>query len=228
MASAEVVSSDLRTISLPNGAKAAPATLKLATQRGMPMIVIQSRGRYANNLLELEGGDRRPQSDERTLCLTHPGDRAPRSRPPPVSLVGLRLRDDLQSVSHLATQRAHRRAAAGDDRLQSVRLHRLLVPRPGARPCPRPGVARRHGGATTRATTGRFPLRTVDLGANKNRRFQRVLEWSVPGSNRRPPACKAGALPAELTPLVAGQCRGAGCGSPLRRPARGALRRGRA
>jgi integrase len=25
-------------------------------------------------------------------------------------------------------------------------------------------------------------------------------EWSVPGSNRRPPACKAGALPAELTP----------------------------
>jgi hypothetical protein len=34
--------------------------------------------------------------------------------------------------------------------------------------------------------------------------------WSVPGSNRRPPACKAGALPAELTPLVAGQCRRAG------------------
>jgi hypothetical protein len=29
-----------------------PAILKLATQRGMPMIVIQSRGRYANNLLE--------------------------------------------------------------------------------------------------------------------------------------------------------------------------------
>jgi integrase len=26
--------------------------------------------------------------------------------------------------------------------------------------------------------------------------------WSVPGSNRRPPACKAGALPAELTPLA--------------------------
>jgi integrase len=26
--------------------------------------------------------------------------------------------------------------------------------------------------------------------------------WSVPGSNRRPPACKAGALPAELTPRV--------------------------
>jgi len=27
--------------------------------------------------------------------------------------------------------------------------------------------------------------------------------WSVPGSNRRPPACKAGALPAELTPRAA-------------------------
>ena len=27
-----------------------------------------------------------------------------------------------------------------------------------------------------------------------------VEQWSVPGSNRRPPACKAGALPAELTP----------------------------
>jgi hypothetical protein len=81
MVSAEVVSSDLRTISLPNGAKAAPATLKLATQRGMPMIVIQSRGGFANNLLELVGGDCRPQSDERTLCLTHPGDRAPAHAP---------------------------------------------------------------------------------------------------------------------------------------------------
>ena len=26
--------------------------------------------------------------------------------------------------------------------------------------------------------------------------------WSVSGSNRRPPACKAGALPAELTPHI--------------------------
>jgi hypothetical protein len=28
----------------------------------------------------------------------------------------------------------------------------------------------------------------------------RLRVWSVPGSNRRPPACKAGALPTELTP----------------------------
>jgi integrase len=30
----------------------------------------------------------------------------------------------------------------------------------------------------------------------------RLQEWSQPGSNRRPPACKAGALPAELWPLA--------------------------
>jgi hypothetical protein len=30
--------------------------------------------------------------------------------------------------------------------------------------------------------------------------------WSQPGSNRRPPACKAGALPAELWPRVT-ECR---------------------
>ena len=32
------------------------------------------------------------------------------------------------------------------------------------------------------------------------RRLDSVLRWSVRGSNPRPPACKAGALPAELTP----------------------------
>jgi hypothetical protein len=29
--------------------------------------------------------------------------------------------------------------------------------------------------------------------------LNRFCEWAVTGSNRRPPACKAGALPAELT-----------------------------
>jgi hypothetical protein len=29
-------------------------------------------------------------------------------------------------------------------------------------------------------------------------------EWRRPGSNRRPPACKAGALPAELRPRAGG------------------------
>ena len=32
-------------------------------------------------------------------------------------------------------------------------------------------------------------------------RFARRRWWSLSGSNRRPPACKAGALPAELRPL---------------------------
>src|SRR5207248_8416250 len=36
----------------------------------------------------------------------------------------------------------------------------------------------------------------------------RRLWWSRPGSNRRPPACKAGALPAELRPQ--GQMTGPG------------------
>jgi hypothetical protein len=41
--------------------------------------------------------------------------------------------------------------------------------------------------------TAAFPLRgTSDL-------------WAVPGSNRRPPACKAGALPAELTARLLGR-----------------------
>ncbi len=44
-------------------------------------------------------------------------------------------------------------------------------------------------------------------------RLHRSSWWSVPGSNRRPPACKAGALPAELTPrlpLPAGEMVGRG------------------
>ena len=32
----------------------------------------------------------------------------------------------------------------------------------------------------------------------------RLVWWSLSGSNRRPPACKAGALPAELWPRVFG------------------------
>ena len=32
--------------------------------------------------------------------------------------------------------------------------------------------------------------------------FQSISWWRVPGSNRWPPACKAGALPAELTPHI--------------------------
>jgi len=48
---------------------------------------------------------------------------------------------------------------------------------------------------TTSATTLRGSSRE-----GRNRLHLQV--WSQPGSNRRPPACKAGALPAELWPLV--------------------------
>jgi hypothetical protein len=43
--------------------------------------------------------------------------------------------------------------------------------------------------------------------------------WRWAGSNRRPPACKAGALPAELHPLIAGDGRGALGPSAVRRGA---------
>ena len=38
------------------------------------------------------------------------------------------------------------------------------------------------------------------IGKWRNAHPRRKLWWSRPGSNRRPPACKAGALPTELRP----------------------------
>jgi hypothetical protein len=52
--------------------------------------------------------------------------------------------------------------------------------------------------------------------------------WSQTGSNRRPPACKAGALPTELWPRTSGICWLAIAGSPSRssrQPARPAFAR---
>ena len=45
----------------------------------------------------------------------------------------------------------------------------------------------------------------------------RLVWWSLSGSNRRPPACKAGALPAELWPRVPGRSE---CRSLVRTPDR--------
>jgi hypothetical protein len=45
------------------------------------------------------------------------------------------------------------------------------------------------------------PLQTFFL-ANDRHSSRRQIWWSRTGSNRRPPACKAGALPAELRPLI--------------------------
>ena len=47
-----------------------------------------------------------------------------------------------------------------------------------------------------------------DSGNSSARTVKNVVRgcwWSQPESNRRPPACKAGALPAELWPLLAGR-----------------------
>ena len=41
---------------------------------------------------------------------------------------------------------------------------------------------------------------TPSQGRCRRRIHLLMRRWSVPGSNRRPPACKAGALPTELTP----------------------------
>ena len=52
---------------------------------------------------------------------------------------------------------------------------------------------------------GRFELPTSPLsGVRSNQLSYRPVEadwWSWSGSNRRPPECKSGALPAELQPL---------------------------
>ena len=44
--------------------------------------------------------------------------------------------------------------------------------------------------------------RRPDPHGRESGSFQAFLEWSQPGSNRRPPACKAGALPTELQPRL--------------------------
>jgi hypothetical protein len=62
------------------------------------------------------------------------------------------------------------------------------------------------GGARTRRPRGIKPPSTVRPASNsiqkKGTTLRRFLFiwWSQAGSNRRPPACKAGALPAELWP----------------------------
>ena len=50
-------------------------------------------------------------------------------------------------------------------------------------------------------------VRSNHLSYRPNRKQGRQAWWSWSGSNRRPPECKSGALPAELQPLVS-------CGAP--------------
>ena len=92
--------------------------------------------------------------------------------------------------THSATRKAQRRAPpqTRGDRRRPI-SHK-------ARPNTGPGT--RHIGAPTPRVKGPKPPR--DDGARTRRTH---TGWRRPGSNRRPPACKAGALPAELRPRTA-------------------------
>ncbi len=58
--------------------------------------------------------------------------------------------------------------------------------------------------AALRQTLNNDKLNITQVKPDRNLCSQRLLSnllwWRMPGSNRRPPACKAGALPAELIP----------------------------
>ncbi len=51
-------------------------------------------------------------------------------------------------------------------------------------------------------------LRDQETGLNHRLVAQYLLRWAVLGSNQRPPACRAGALPTELTAPVPADCSG--------------------
>ena len=80
-------------------------------------------------------------------------------------------------------------------------LHRLLLPRhpPCALNCLITKVAPHLPSHAQGASTARH----VVYPSIPNRIFKE-LKWRRSGSNRRPPACKAGALPVELRPLPEG------------------------
>ena len=101
---------------------------------------------------------------------------------------------------------------------------RFVIPAPRMNPrCDRP-TRRQRGGIRAKAMVGlggleppASPLSGVRSNHLSYRPKSRSQWWSLSGSNRRPPACKAGALPAELRP----QCLGhSGCRSLVRTPDR--------
>ena len=91
---------------------------------------------------------------------------------------------------------------------------------------PSPGAKRPLQGSTRRESTRsteRARERSDPSGVLRVRNLLPQIpdlrqQWSVPGSNRRPPRCKRGALPAELTPHAGAQCRGSSGVWPPRRP----------
>ena len=82
-------------------------------------------------------------------------------------------------------------------------LHRLREPQASAvRPASLPARSRR---AASLPAAGARPASSVSpaagaRGPRRRRASPQRTSWRMPGSNRRPPACKAGALPTELIP----------------------------
>ena len=138
-----------------------------------------------------------------------------------------------------STRRSRRRSTASpsrsptstrrSSRLQSA--HEAVPSRPTSTRRPRREARRRRGRARGDAglprggTRGRPAL--VRAEAPQGLRLRRLRQWSQPGSNRRPRACKARALPTELWPRQA-DCR-SGCAPAITRrgiAAAGSDRRG--
>jgi hypothetical protein len=111
---------------------------------------------------------------------------------------------------------------------------------PGVKPGGRQTARPRAGGISPRRTitpnsdirdtwnscqfsVARFQIRKIAQPPHALRSIQRAcnrpLIWRRSGSNRRPPACKAGALPAELRPRSSGQGSLPWSGEPGPRPA---------
>jgi hypothetical protein len=98
---------------------------------------------------------------------------------------------------HGRSERRHRRGRTGRRRSRTSRvlsLHDVKIPAEDPQKVQTNNVPRR--GRTPRAQAARSAV------------AQTRTWWSLPGSNRRPPACKAGALPAELRPRAASRVRG--------------------
>jgi hypothetical protein len=103
------------------------------------------------------------------------------------------------------------RLLSADSRMEIARRPRPHRPRatPGSISSSRcqtpraPSTSRRQRADFWFLTNESWKLRVLKVATSESRRAtqpQRVW-WSQTGSNRRPPACKAGALPTELWPL---------------------------
>ena len=128
-----------------------------------------------------------------------------RSSLPPSRVAESRAGAVARRARDLRTGAARRRAVTGFAR-DAALVGELACPRSSGREIAVPPT--KPSNAMTRVTAvdlGRRPRgrTTVDhLSCDETGRSNDSRRWAVAGSNRRPPACKAGALPAELTARV--------------------------